>query len=167
MIPALLLAALNATTAPAETPRRLTLSPLFVPNAVLFTSERVTAGGAGGGVGLELALDRRFLVQTDVEILLTLGNTIMSRFAVGAERPGTWSPAAFATFGALFGDRVEFLTGDGRRPSIPTWALGLRAAALRFRLKEGTVSLAEAGVGTDFAGGLWLELTLVQAGVRF
>jgi hypothetical protein len=167
MIPALLFAALNGPLTPAEPPRRLTLSPLFVQNAVLFTSDRVTAGGAGGGVGLELELDRRFLAQADVEVLLTLGNTVMSRVALGAQRPGTWSPAAFGTFGALFGDRVEFLTGDGRRPPIPTWALGLRVAALRFRLREGTVSLVEAGAGTDFGGGLWLELTIIQAGVRF
>lgn len=165
-IPLLLLAALQSQALPA-TESRLTLTPVLIQNAMLFSSNRVSTGGAGGGLGLELEWNRRYLVQTDLTVLLSMGNTVAWRTAVGLERQGTWAPAAWATIGVILGDRVEVLAEDGRRPPLPTWAAGVRGSALRFRNESGFVSIAELGVGTDFGGGLWLELTILEAGARF
>ena len=166
MIVALVFATLASAALPPHEPR-LALTPVILQNAVYYTSDRVTAGGAGGGLGLEFAWDRRYLAQADVTMLLTFGNAVASRVAFGAQGSGRWAPAAWGTFNALFGDRIEFLTGDGQRPKIPSWAVGVRGSALRFRSEYGFVSIAEAGVGTDFSGGLWLELTILEAGARF
>lgn len=96
-----------------------------------------------------------------------MGRAVATRLALGAQRDATWAPAGWVTYGALWGDRAEFLTGEGRRPVIPTWAIGLRGAALRFQQDFGVVSLLEVGAGTNFGGGLWLDLTVFQAAVSF
>lgn len=61
---------------------------------------------------------------------------------------------------------MEFLHGDGRRPSFPSWSLGVRGSPLRFSTPLGVFSALEPGIGTDFASGVWLELGIVQLGVR-
>jgi hypothetical protein len=166
MITALLAAIALQTASVAETPQ-LEVTPVILQNAVLFLSDDVTAGGAGGGAGAQLVYHGRYLAQLDVSALLTMGNAVTTRLAFGMQTGERWVPALWATFATLWGERLEFLTGDGRRPAIPTWSLGIRGAALRFAGEIGTISALEPGIGTDFSGGLWLELTLLQAGARF
>lgn len=79
----------------------------------------------------------------------------------------TARPALWLTVGTLWGDRIEHIGEDALRPAIPVWSLGLRAAALRWGDDRGAVSALELGVGSNFSGALWLELTLLQAGARW
>jgi hypothetical protein len=160
-----ILAVLHAAS-PAAGPE-LEVSPLLLQEVALFLSDEVTAGGVGGAVGVQLEYRDVYLAQVDVGLMWTLGNAVATRAAVGVQRPGTWKPAILATFAMLWGDRIEFLTGDGSRPSIPSWSLGVRGAPLRFGTTLGTISALEPGIGSDFAGALWLELTWLQASARF
>ena len=108
-----------------------------------------------------------YLAQVDIAVLWGLGNAVAARAALGVQKPGSWTPAIYGTLGMLLGDRVEFLTDDGARPAIPSWSLGLRISSLRFANDLGTISVLQPGVASDFAGGLWLELTWLQASARF
>lgn len=141
------------------------LSPYVTQTAVLFLSDDVSAGGLGGGVGLQLSYRELYLAQLDVAALWGLSNAAATRWAVGMQRSGWWAPAGWLTCGALWGERVEFLTADGRRPPVPTWSVGVRAAPLRFAGERGVVTLLEPGIATDFQGGMWLELTVMQVGL--
>lgn len=159
----LLLAAMHSLTLASG---ELELMPVVVQDVVLYRSDEVSAGGAGGGVGMQLIARELWLAQLDVSALWLLGNAVSTRLALGAQRQGTWSPAAWLSVSVLWGDRLEFLQGDGRRPSIPSWALGLRGSALRFSMPFGVFSALEPGIGTNFASGVWLELSIVQLAVR-
>jgi hypothetical protein len=121
----MLLAALHGVTLASS---ELELMPVIVQDAVLFLSDDVTAGGAGGGAGVQLTVRRLFLAQLDVSALWMFGNAVSTRLAAGVQRDGTWSPAAWISWGTLWGERMEFLHGDGRRPGIPSWSLGLRVS---------------------------------------
>jgi hypothetical protein len=156
----MLLAALHGVTLPVE------LMPVIVQDTVLFLSDDVTAGGAGGGAGVQLTAGRLFVAQLDLSALWMFGNAVATRLAVGVQRDGAWSPAGWLTMGTLWGERIEFLYGDGRRPAIPSWSIGIRGSPLRFATTLGVFSVLEPGIGTDFASGLWVELNLVQLGVR-
>lgn len=147
--------------------QRLTVTPLVMQHAALFLSDQVTTGGVGGGLGVQLSYGTYYVAQLDVSALWTLGNVISTRVAIGAQWDDTWSPAAWLTAGALLGDRLEFLTTDGQRPAAPSWAVGLRVSPLRFRNELGVISALEPGVATDLSGGLWLDLTVFQAGTTF
>lgn len=159
----LMLAALHSVTlAGAE----LELMPVIVQDTVLFLSDDVTAGGAGGGAGIQVTAERLFVAQLDVSALWMFGNGVSTRLAVGVQRDAAWSPAAWLWWGTLWGERIEFLYDDGRRPSIPSWSIGVRASPLRFSTPLGVLSALEPGIGTDFSSGVWLELNIVQLGVR-
>jgi hypothetical protein len=142
----------------------LEVMPVIVQDAVLFVSDDVTAGGAGGGLGVQLKARRLFLAQLDVSALWMFGNAVSTRLAVGVQHDGAWSPAGWVTFGTLWGERLEFLHGAGRRPSVPSWSIGIRGSPLRFATPLGVFSALEPGIGTDFASGVWLELGIVQLG---
>ncbi len=148
-------------------PPEVEVMPLVHQGAILVLAPDVTAGGAGGGVGIELAIDRRWLVQVDAGALWLLGQAWLTRVAVGYQRDEGWCPAGWLTLGGLWGDRVEHIGSDALRPAIPTWALGVRGAPLRFGGDAGVVSALEVGVATNFTGSLWLELTLLRAGARW
>jgi hypothetical protein len=154
-------------TATLAQPDELTLTPVLMQDVVLFLSDEVTSGGVGGGVGVQLLYRQTYLAQLDVAVLWSLGNATATRLAIGVQRHGQWTPAGWLTLGALWGDRLEFLSGDGRRPAIPSWSLGIRGSPLRFTSALGVISALEPGIGTDLNGGLWLELTVLQAGVWF
>jgi hypothetical protein len=165
---AVLLAALHGPSRdapPAANP--LVWQGLLFQNALLFTSDAVTAGGLGGGLGVQLQYDHNYLVQADISLLSSLGNTVATRLSWGIQRDAVWAPAVWATLGTVWGERMEFLTGDGRRPPIPTWALGLRGSVLRFSHRFGTIQLLELGAGTNFGSGVWFGLTVLEAGMRF
>ena len=159
----LLLASLHGTTPPP--PDELVITPALMQGAVLFLSDEVTSGGVGGGLGVQLVYRETYLAQLDVAMLWSLGTTTSTRLALGLQRAGEWTPAAWIALGTLWGDRLEFLTGDGRRPPIPSWSIGVRGSPLRFTSALGTISVLEPGIGTDLGGGVWLELTVLQAGV--
>ncbi len=148
-------------------PPELEVMPVFHQGGVLVSGGDVTAGGLGGGLGVQLVVDRRWLAQADVGLLWLMGQAWLARVAVGVQRDAPWSPAGWLTLQTLWGDRVEHIGPDALRPPIPTWGLGLRASLLRFGGASGVVSALELGVATDFAGGLWLEITLLQAGARW
>jgi hypothetical protein len=160
------LAALAESTAPpAAAEPVFALRPLLVQNTVLFRSERVTAGGFGGGIGLELAYRDRYLLAFDASALVGLGNTVAIHLLAGLQRSGTFCPAAWLGAGALIGDRLEFLTDEGTRPVFPTWAVGVRGAPLRYQQEFGVFSVLELGAALDFAGGSWLELTVLRVAI--
>jgi len=166
----LLLAALEAGAPLAREPAarsELVWRPLLIQNVITFSSPHVTAGGVGGGGGIQLEYHGRYLAQADVSLLFSAGNALATRFALGLTRGGTWAPAGWLSYGALWGDRLEFIAGNEGRPVIPTWAVGVRGSALRFRQDFGVVSLLELGAGSNFAGGVWLDVTILQAAVTF
>jgi hypothetical protein len=163
----LVLLALDAGRPPAPPPE-LELIPIAAQHAVLLLSDRVTAGGGGGGLGAQLIYQRRYLLQADIGMLLGFGNALATRLAAGVQLSARdYAPAFWASGGALWGDRVEFLTGAGERPATPSFALGARASPLRFVSELGMVSALELGAGTDLAGALWLELGVLTVGARF
>lgn len=142
--------------------------PVFRQGCGYFSSEHVTAAGAGGGVGLVATWRDRWLAQADVSILWGGGNVTLARVAGGAQwRRGAWTPAAWLSSAVLFGDRIETLLADGRRPPAPAWALGVRLSPLRFSGDLGTISALEAGLGRGSDRGLWLELSIVDVAVRW
>jgi hypothetical protein len=147
--------------------QELVLTPVILQHALLVRSSHVTAGGVGGGLGLQARYRAIYLAQLDVSALWTLGNPVATRFALGVQRDAAWAPAAFGTINVLWGDRIEFVTGDGRGPARPSWALGVRGCPLRFISAVGQVSLLEPGIATDFQGALWLELSVIQVGASF
>jgi hypothetical protein len=145
----------------------VSVQPIVHQSAVIVLRDETTAGGAGGGVGAQLLWNKHLLAQLDVGALFLLGNVVLTRAAVGVQMDSAWCPAAWLTFNALWGDRVEFLASDGGSRGVPIVSIGVRAAALRFSGALGTVSLLEPGAATDWHGGLMLELTIAQAGARF
>jgi hypothetical protein len=153
-----------ATPAPATA---LTFLPLLHQALVFLSSDEVTAGGFGGGAGVQGVWRDRLVVQGDVGVLWGAGNAFVTRLAVGAQRRGRYAPALLATAALLAGRRIEFLDEQGRRPSAPDWAAGLRLAPLRWRGEGAFVSALEAGAALGPAGALWLELGLLTAGVRW
>ena len=72
----------------------LVIAPLIVQDAALFLSDDVTAGGAGGGAGVQLLYRERYLLQLDVSLLWGLGNACATRLAFGAQHAfAAWTPA--------------------------------------------------------------------------
>jgi hypothetical protein len=165
---ALFLAGLLAQPAPSGPgPSGLTVTPFVQQGAVFFGSGEVTAAGLGGGAGVEVAWRGRWLAQGDVAVLWGGGNVTVARIAAGVQRRGAWAPAAWLSGATLWGSRIETLDEAGRRPPWPTWAAGVRASPLRFAGAAGTVSVLEAGWARGPAGGTWLEVSILRAGVRW
>jgi hypothetical protein len=177
---AALLCALVASSTPTSTPTptstssptatstsSVTVVPLLHQGLVFLSSDEVTGGGLGGGAGAQAVWRDRVVLQADVSVLWGAGNAVVARLAAGVQRRGRFSPALLATAALLGGQRIEFLDEGGRGPPAPSWAAGLRAAPLRFTGGAGFVSALEAGAALGPAGGLWLELGLLTAGVRW
>jgi hypothetical protein len=165
--PGLALALLLAQAAAAPEPETLRVVPVLRQGFVFFTSDQVTASGAGGGAGVQVTWRDRWLAQADASLLWGGGNVWVTRLAAGAQRSGAWSPAAWLSFGALFGDRVETLDDEGRRPPAPVWAAGLRLSPLRFAGRLGSVSALEVGWSRGAGGGTWVEVSVLEAAVRW
>lgn len=136
-------------------------------NAMFISGSDVTSGGLGGGVGAQVAWQRRYLAQVDLDVLWLVGTPLVTRLAVGVQRDGGWTPALWATANALWGGRIEMLDQEGGRPPAPSWGVGLRASPLRFTGGRDFVSALEAGAAVDFDGCTWLELTLLQVGTAW
>jgi hypothetical protein len=145
----------------------LEITSFVQQGAMALLSETVTAGGLGGGLGAQASWRRQYVAQADATVLWAAGNTVATRVAVGYQRDGLWAPAAWATLSVLWGDRIEKLSDDGRRPPRPSWAVGGRISPLRFVGPVGLLSAVEAGVAVAPRGGIWVELMLLQAGVRW
>lgn len=160
-----LFAALYGAT-PSD-PEALGVVPFVRQAFAIHLSRETMAGGAGGGVGAQAIFYERYLAEAEVGVLWLLGNALSIRLGAGVQRRGTWSPAGLVTGTFLSGDRLELLSEDGSRPPAPNWALGVRAAPLRFMGKTGLASVLEPGIATDFRGGLYLELVVIQAGARW
>ena len=153
--------ALATTVSVAEPRRDLAVAVTLHQNAVLLTSPTVTAGGLGGGVGVQLAYADRYLAQADVGAQWMIGSPITTRFALGVQRRGEWAPAAWLALTALWGDRVEIVMEPGGRPRWPAVGVGIRISPLRYRSALGTVSAIEGGLALASNGTL-LDLTVLQ-----
>ncbi len=160
----LLGAILTSTLAFGQT---LNWTPLLQQNGIYYSSERVTAGGLGIGAGVRFDNGAHLVGQTDFSLLWINGNAVSTRFALGYQRDGRWSPALLGTFGLLFGQRTEILSETGERPKTPVWILGLRAAPLSFQGERGFVSALEVGYGFGPYKGTSLEVTILSAGIRW
>lgn len=112
---------------PAEAREELEITPFVQQGAMALLSEEVTAGGLGGGLGAQASWRSRYVAQLDASVLWAAGNTVVTRVAVGYQRDGRWSPVAWGTFNVLWGDRIERVSEDGRRPPRPSWAVGGRS----------------------------------------
>ena len=143
------------------------MTPFLQQAGVWFSSDRVTMGGIGAGAGVDLDWSCGAVAQADLSVLWGNGNAVPTRLAIGWARGGLWAPAAFGTFGLLWGQRTEVLSESGERPAAPVWVTGARVAPLRFRVPGGFVSALEAGYGVGPDGGRNLELTLLAAGARW
>ncbi|MET0401225.1 MAG: hypothetical protein ABW123_02430 [Cystobacter sp.] len=138
---------------------------------LVYLSDAMTTGGLGGGLGLRDTLRDRFILQADVSFLMGIGNVGALRLGAGLQRSGTYTPAVLATFSAVVGDRLSFLTPSHPTPVRgPALMLGLHVAPLRFTQDGMQLSLLEFGVGagTDRPGvGLALQLNLLEVGTTF
>jgi hypothetical protein len=154
-------------SASVEASEGLEITPFVQQATMALLSDEVTAGGLGGGLGAQVSWRRRYVAQLDASVLWAAGNSLVTRAAAGYQREGRWSPAAWGTFNALWGDRIERLSDDGRRPPRPSWAVGARISPLRFVGEVGFLSAFEPGVAVAPGGGIWVELTILQAGARW
>lgn len=165
MTPSLLLA-LGLAAAPVADAPRLAVS-LRSGGALLLAPSR-THGGAGGGVGVRVALDRHWLLHGDVAVLWGLGTAGLMRVGAGWQRVGEWAPLVRADVELGFGDRFDF-SADGRLPaSAMSLGLGVSVGLLRFQVAGATLSALElgAGVGTDLlTAGPRLGVTLLELSV--
>lgn len=153
--------------APVAEHGTITLSPTLVQHGLLFRSSHASAGGIGGGAGVQLEYGPHWLAQLDGAALLGFGNAGVVRLAAGLQRARWYAPAGWATLHVLFGHRMEFLSNDGSSRPAQDWLVGLRGSALRFAGPAGVISLLEPGVGLGVRGGYALELTVMQASLRF
>lgn len=153
--------------AAAQAADTLEITPTVQQGAAFVLSDEVTGGGLGGGLGVQACWRRHYVAQLDVSVLWGAGNSFVGRVAAGYQRDGRWSPAVWGTVNLLWGDRIERLADDGRRPARPTWATGARISPLRFAGAAGVLSALEPGVALGPGGALWLELMLLHAGARW
>ncbi|NCA77239.1 MAG: hypothetical protein EOM90_12980 [Alphaproteobacteria bacterium] len=154
-------------TLPSGAQKNLTFSPLIQQCGMYYSSDRITADGVGLGLGLHLLHRTGLAVQTDVNLLWLNGNSIPIRVAIGYQRSGRWTPAAYLTVDAIVGQRTQFLSETGAKPPVPAWSFGVRVAPLKFRTAKGFLSALELGVGIGPDRALNLELTLLSAGISF
>ncbi len=122
----------------AQEVRPVEWSTFVKQKALYFTSDHVTIAGLGGGLGMQAVWNGWLVSHADVCVLWGNGNVVPVQVAVGVQREGRWSPAAFATFSLLAGQRTETLTRAGERPAVPSWAVGVLLAPLRFEAAWGT-----------------------------
>jgi hypothetical protein len=132
-----------------------------------YSSDRITADGVGFGVGLHLLHRTGVAAQTEVNLLWLNGNSIPIRLAIGYQKKGGWTPAAYLTVDAIFGQRTQVLDETGLEPPVPVWSFGLRITPLKFRTKSGFISALELGCGLGPDRALNLELTHISAGISF
>lgn len=141
--------------------------PLLEQKVALFSSPRVTAGGLGGGLGLEALWARKYALELQADLLWAMGNAGLLQASGGIQRDGFYQPGVRVTWSMLVGDRIETLFDDGRRPARPSWAIGPRIIPLRFGSDAAFASALECGIGTDFQRGLFFELSVLKAGGRW
>jgi len=161
----LLLLIMSSWQAQAQKP--FTFSPLIQQCGMYYSSDRITADGVGFGLGLHLLHRTGLAAQTDVNLLWLNGNSMPVRLAVGYQKKGKWTPAAYLTIDAIFGQRTQVLDETGLKPPVPAWSFGLRITPLKFRTKSGFISALELGCGLGHDRALNLELTLLSAGISF
>ena len=135
--------------------------------AVILSSPWVTIGGIGGGIGIEVVWRNHYAAELSADVLFSMGNAVSTQLAIGLQDDGFWQPGFRATGSLLVGDRIEVLRDDGSRPPRPNWALGGRVMPLRFAGKTAFASALEVGAGSDMAGGLFFELTVLKAGAQW
>ena len=154
-------------TLPSGAQKNVTFTPLIQQCGMYYRSDRVTADGVGLGLGLHLLHRTGLAAQTDVNLLWLNGNSIPIRVAIGYQRSGRWTPAAYLTVDAIVGQRTQILSETGTKPPLPAWSSGIRLTPLKFRTAKGFLSALELGVGIGPVRALNLELTLFSAGISF
>ncbi len=146
---------------------KLSCFPLLYQTGQLYSSDRVTATGAGLGAGVRLQWNDHYIAQPGISILWANGNAIESQLAFGYQVGSKWQPQILAVTGLLWGSRIEILDEEGNRPDIPVWKVGLRLVPLNFRSSEGFVSALEIGAGIGPDQGRYMEITLLSAGINW
>jgi hypothetical protein len=142
-------------------------TPVLSQSGTYFSSDRVTLAGLGFAAGVQGVYAQNIVAQMDAGLLWINGNAIATRWALGYQKQGWWSPALFATFALYWGERTEVLAENGQRPATPVWTAGLRLAPLRFAYGRGFASALEFGYGIGPDLGRCFELTVLCAGVRW
>jgi hypothetical protein len=103
----------------AADPQHL-VTPFIEQRIALFMSPRVSIGGFGGGIGVEDVWNHHWVAEAHVNMLWGIGNVVSTHLAAGIQDSGFWQPGVRVTLGAFWGDRIEMLFDDGRRPSVPS-----------------------------------------------
>jgi hypothetical protein len=151
----------------SQAQKAFTFAPLIQQCGMYYSSDRVTADGVGFGAGLHLLHRTGLAAQTDVNLLWLNGNSIPVRLAVGYQKKGKWTPAAYLTVDAIFGQRTQVLDETGAKPPVPAWSFGIRIVPLKFTTKSVFISALELGCGMGPDRALNLELSLISAGIVF
>ncbi len=142
-------------------------TPVLSQSGTYFSSDRVTLAGLGFAAGVQGVYKQNIVAQMDAGLLWINGNAVTTRWALGYQRQGFWSPAFFTTFALYWGERTEVLSENGQRPAAPVWATGFRLAPLRFACGRGFASVLELGYGIGPDTGRCLELAVLSVGVRW
>jgi hypothetical protein len=151
----------------ANAQKSITWTPFLHQTGMYYTSDRITSDGFGLGLGVHLLHKSQIAGQADVNILWGNGNAVSTRFALGYEKKGTWTPGIYGTFNLIWGQRVELLSETGEKPPMPAWAAGIRITPLKFQTKMGYVSALEFGYGFGPEKAMSLEFSVLAVGISF
>ena len=142
-------------------------APFLHQTGMYYTSDNLTSDGFGLGMGVHLLHQTQIAGQADVNILWGNGNAVTTRFALGYERKGTWTPAVYGTLNLVWGQKVQMLSETGEKPPVPTWIAGFRISPLKFQTKNGYVSALEFGYGFGPDQGRSIEFSVLSIGINF
>lgn len=142
-------------------------TPFLHQTGMYYSSDYMTSDGFGLGLGLHVLHKTHLAGQLDANILWGNGNAITTRFALGYEKKGQWTPGVYGTINLVWGQRVELLSETGEHPPYPAFAAGIRISPLKFQTKNGYVSALEFGYGLGPDKGMSLEFSILSVGISF
>ncbi|HOD54973.1 MAG TPA: hypothetical protein PKJ08_10635 [Candidatus Cloacimonadota bacterium] len=136
--------------------------PYVKQNFLFYQSDRVTAGGAGGGIGVRMNYNQNLFSETDICILWGNGNSIPVTCAIGFQANGVWCPAVSLSSSVLLGQRTELLNQEGNLPSPFIYTINLKLQPFRFKHENKNVSFCDLALGMGPYKGNLLSLTMLS-----
>lgn len=146
----------------------LAFSPEFIhPETkqyfIFYQSDQITAGGLGGGLGIQFDINKNVFMESDIGILWGNGNSIPVSITLGIQKDGFWCPALSSSLFVLMGQKTVILDNDGSLPSDFLYAGGIKIHPLRFKSDELKISVLEFGYGLGPYKGSLIYCSILSA----